>query len=615
MKLGFRTITIENFKSFTSKQTLAFDELPIGLCFLRGENDVDVDLESNGSGKSSIWDALSWCLYGKTPDGLRNPDLMPWGTKAKTTVTLELDVDDGESISIRRCANPNSLRLNGKDIGSEEVERLIGINYSTFTNTILLGQGQDLFFDLGPADKLSLFSDALDLQRWDDRASKASEKCRVLETQRDDVDRDLVAGTSKLDQIKGLLKDVSTKADSWTDETQKRMDVLEVALEKDRKLLESAKVKKVSAEVVEDGALTEKDALEKSWKPAYDTLFELRDELAALESTKKAKQSKLKELKADLSGLKKSPNCPTCGQPVEKKNLAKHTQELEHRISKLEDVLEEIDVGAARDKYVEQEKVIERLRPQFDEKAETAKKARSEVNMWSERLRELSVSVTTKERELKDLQNAVNPYSDQLRKMKKEREVLVKVVEESKEELAKLDRRIARVKYWVRGFKDVRLYIMHEVLAELQMATNSMLDSVGLRDWRVEYDVEQETKAGTVKRGLSVMIYSPMNDKPVRWESWSGGEGQRLRLVGAMALSEVLLSYAGVDTNLEIFDEPNRGLSPGGIQDLCEFLRDRSKALGRQVWYTDQQSPQSSLFSAVITVTKTADQGSRISVA
>lgn len=615
MELRFTCLDITNFKSFREEATIRFEMLPTGLCFLRGENEVDPALESNGSGKSSIWDALTWVLYGKTLDGLRNPDIQPWGSKGKTQVKLTLELDDVEH-TIWRSANPNSLRIDGKDAGADAVELLVGINYSTFAHTILLGQGQDLFFDLGPTDKLGLFSDALDLQRWDTRAASAAKKCSDLEQVRSETDRDLHGVTARLDQIEEQLKDAKAKSEVWRVETDAALERIAANLKEELKSEDSAKKKKAGAEITEDGALTEKDAIEKSWKVEYDKLFELRDVLQNTTNLIRSKRDKIKDLKTELKDLKGSDTCPTCGQSIKtKKQLNEHLEKVRAKIAKLEDAIGDIDLDGVTRNYDDQEEVVERMRPQMEEKADIAKRARSEINMWEGKLRSIGLNIAVLIGDQKKLEEATNPYGDQIAKLRKDKSKLTAKEKDLEASIEKLNGRIERMKFWVRGFKDVRLFILQEVLAELQMATNAMLDCVGLEDWRIEYDIETETKSGTTKRGLAVMVYSPSNDKPVRWESWSGGESQRLRLVGAMALSEVLLSYAGVNPNLEILDEPNRGLSPQGIHDLCVFLRDRSKALGRQIWYTDQQSTESALFSAIVTVKKTTDLGSRILVA
>ena len=175
----------------------------------------------------------------------------------------------------------------------------------------------------------------------------------------------------------------------------------------------------------------------------------------------------------------------------------------------------------------------------------------------------------------------------------------------------KLTRLMERTRFWVKGFKDVRLYVIEEVLAELELTTNAALEEVGLVGWKVEYSIEKETKSGTIQRGLNVIIHSPATKTPVRWECWSGGEGQRLRIVGALALSQVLLNYAGIETNLEVLDEPTQHLSAEGVRDCCDFLAARAKQLGRQCWYVDHQSVESTRFASVVTVVKDK-RGARI---
>jgi ABC-type transport system involved in cytochrome bd biosynthesis fused ATPase/permease subunit len=100
------------------------------------------------------------------------------------------------------------------------------------------------------------------------------------------------------------------------------------------------------------------------------------------------------------------------------------------------------------------------------------------------------------------------------------------------------------------------------------------------------------------------MIKSPHNTAPVRWESWSGGEGQRLRLIGALALSEVLLARAGVEPNIEILDEPTEFLSAPGVRDLTELLAERARAIGRGIYYVDHVSRQSAQFTSVLNVVR-----------
>ena len=170
-----------------------------------------------------------------------------------------------------------------------------------------------------------------------------------------------------------------------------------------------------------------------------------------------------------------------------------------------------------------------------------------------------------------------NPHQAQLRDLRRRRAKVDEEMDVLREDLTKLARRLERTQYWVRGFKEVQLQVIDETLQELEMATNATLPEMGLEDWSIEYAVERETKSGSVRPELNATVLSPYNDKPVRWESWGGGVGQRLRVAASLALGEVLLNHAGVTCDLTILDEPSRHMSAEGIEDLIEMLADRAR--------------------------------------
>jgi DNA repair exonuclease SbcCD ATPase subunit len=227
-----------------------------------------------------------------------------------------------------------------------------------------------------------------------------------------------------------------------------------------------------------------------------------------------------------------------------------------------------------------------------------------ELNMITPRLVELQTKIKGVKKIIQERENQQNPYREQIQTLRRKKSQLEAEQAQLETQLQKISRRIERHKFWIKGFKDVRLFIIEEILQELELATNAMLGEVGLLDWWVQYDIEKETKSGTTQRGINVVILSPSNKQAVRWETWSGGEGQRLRLISALALSEVLLSHAGVQTNLEMLDEPTSHLSTEGVQDLCEFLAQRARQTGKQIYYIDHTAVESTHFDRVLTVTK-----------
>ena len=189
MRIEFGQLTILNFKS-VKELKLDLGKYEPGLHFLRGQNLIEPRLGSNGAGKSTLFDALVWCLFGTTPNGLRNPDVRPWRAGAgQTRVQLQLFVGDVEWL-IERAISPNEIKLNGALSTQEAVEALLGLNLDLTLATIVLGQGQPLFLDLTPRDKLQVLNDAQGLERWEERSKRAAAKVAELIKKQQGFDQD-----------------------------------------------------------------------------------------------------------------------------------------------------------------------------------------------------------------------------------------------------------------------------------------------------------------------------------------------------------------------------------------------------------------------------------------
>jgi len=172
------SITFENFRSYSGKHKFDFPT-EAGLYFLTGDNQLEPKLGSNGAGKSTLLDAIYWCLYGKTLRGLKSSDVVTWGKKS-CTVTLSL-VCGHVTVHITRTQNPNSLELDGKPVDQADLEKYIGLGDEAFTYSVILPQFGQSFFELTPANKLTLFSQIMGLDYWLECSQKAALETTALE--------------------------------------------------------------------------------------------------------------------------------------------------------------------------------------------------------------------------------------------------------------------------------------------------------------------------------------------------------------------------------------------------------------------------------------------------
>lgn len=604
MRLNFTWLVAVNFKSFDSLE-LDLAAYGPGLHFFRGDNKLDKQLGSNGAGKSTVWDAICWCLYGRTPDGLRNTDVRSWFNEEVTSACVVLN-----ERRIMRTAGPNRLTIDEKSVGQEQVDKLVGLNADTFFNTIVLGQGRPLFYDLPPRQKMDLFSTVLDLDRWDVRANRARDKVGRLEKLQAELNGQLMVMQDRWDAVDKELKTLHTQSDEWTDANTKKLDGLEKELKAARDQFGKLDKEACAADLAYDGAMMDLKLLDKDEDRLHQQMHE-----AGMEWEKHdIGIAKLKEEADQLEfDLTLTPDkCALCGQSIGGK-ATKHVRE--HMLDRIDALDAKVKADKKGPKLLgrvqEIRQEMDRLHATMDGFRQKADKAKATLDMATPLLAQLKAKVDSADLIEAELKAAENPYHGQLQARRKERDRIKKSVALAEIRLDKLAGQIERTKFWRKAFKDVRLYVVDGILQELEMATNMMLPEVGLAEWQVFYDIEKTTKAGTQSRGLNVFIKSPDNKEPVRWESWSGGEGQRLRIVGALAFSDVLLRHSGVSANIEVLDEPTQHLSGTGVRDLLEFLAGRAKAFERSIFYVDHMSVESAAFASVTTITKDA-KGSRL---
>jgi DNA repair exonuclease SbcCD ATPase subunit len=605
MRLSIDEIELRGFKSYTKQTSLDLSSRGVGLHFVRGRNQQQPALGSNGSGKSSIWGALCWCLYGRTIEGLRNPDVQPWYGDDQTFVTVRLRIDD-DVHRVTRSIKPNKLELDGRLVGQDTIDELLRMPVDVFGHTILLGQDQPLFFDLKAQAKLDLFSTVLKLDRWDGYAKAASNRVRNLERKQALLDGQL-AGLERehervgqqYDAVRELSRQFQAERAREAQAGEEKLTALRAQLDKQEQELG------VSDQAL-DGAAMELKQLAIDIPKAEQDVSTAQTNYEDFKRRDWKATTRVLQLQDELDRLGDGSTCPTCKQPVKGTQLATHQKKLRKDL-----IAAQSECGIPRVTVRKCKTLTERLH-----NLKTAERTlRTKADDALAKVKFLQPIVEKVRQEIRALERAresrreeLDPHADLAQSLRRTRQQLTQQIREAQNACRLVQRRQVRAKFWVKGFNEVRLYI----LQELQLVTAGMLGEFGLDGWEVKYAIEQETKSGTLHRGINVMVLSPKNDRFVNWRSWSSGEGQRLRVIGGLALSEVLLSHVGVQSAIEILDEPTQHLSTEGIDDLCELLASRARLMGKQIWFTDHKVIEGAVFTSVLTVIKTK-QGSTFS--
>lgn len=611
MHLYFVRLDIECFKAYREPASLNFAKMGKGVWFVSGKNEVSPRLGSNGAAKSTIFDAILWCLYGRTVKGHRTPDVVNWATGETPDVSLMIATGDNDSEldthTIRRTGKANGLTLDGKTVTQERIDRLIGMPYGAALHSLILGQGKPLFFDLTPTGKMDVLSEGLYLERWDGYITAAKKRADNLDAEWRNKDSDLRALSKLLDEVAKERDDLEVKSKDWRKERNEAEAKREAEIKQLEEWLEQSRKRLGDADLAYERWETE---LRASQRVLDETKVKARpviaDRAAATAKFDACSEAERAALRA-RDKLVDADKCPHCGSKLDKRSIGKHRDELDRAVNEAGDALHDarqamysaIDADEA---FASAEKAIGQDIKHFREKSNEAIDERTRAQ---NRCNELKAQLDALLDRQDESQAEANPYAELLSVVKQRWKQAVRDERRMADDLAALNTRHKQARYWVEGFKLLRLQLIDDTLAEMEAITQTMLAAEGLDDWKVEYAIEKENKSGTTKPGITVNIYQPEYDRPINWDLFSGGEGQRLRLLGALALSQTLLSGAGIVTDFLVLDEPTRHLSPEGVLDTVDLLCDMGR--DRQIFYIDHQAVQTNRFQGTVRVRRDRD--------
>lgn len=613
------SLTIENFRAFRERQVFNFPQSP-GLYFMQGRNEVDPRLGGNGAGKSSIWEALRWLIEGKTSKGLKAGDICNWDRSKGVKVELHYRIG-GNDYFVRRTWGPiswtyalveDNVPTGWLDLTKSEENPFLadlGLNGSTLQHSIMMAQGADMFLDLKRDAQAEMFGQVLGLERWLDYSARAGK----LASAQDAICRRLESQVAELQGQLKAAKDYTELIAEFEDKRKRRLATLDQdhqALMQQRKALKdgAAKLTPEAREELAHAVKSERNAVTALGMLCDDLEKELRE----VEFEVAGYRGRLEHEQKTLKALDTGDVCPTCNQPF-KFHSKESADQIIERATTLTSMATKIT------------KRRDSLRDKLDAAIEREEGARGilrdkeqALDDHDRRLREFDVKLSSIDRQLDQIEDDAdrieqepNPY----RALQNEAQGLTRTTQErlseARQGLDAAQEKNSLYAFWVRGFKDLRLQQIAEALTELEIEVNSSIAELGLKGWELRFEVDRETKGGSIQRGFAVTVLSPHNHRPVPWESWSGGEKQRLRVAANMGLSNLIRSRMGVDLALEVWDEPSMGLSAEGVHDLLMTLERRARVEQRQIWIVDHTSRSFGHFAGEVTIVKDAD-GSRI---
>lgn len=180
--MQLRTLTLNNFYSF-KHAVLDVSKLEPGIIQIQGINKDSGG--SNGSGKSTVFEAIIWGLFGKTIRKSNEEALINVDEGNNCFVILEIYKEGVGNIRIERKKKPTALdvSINGSSMVKENMaktqealEELLDISYKSFIASVVFGQHADIdFLSASKEDKRLIVKNCLNLDTIFDYRDKIKE--------------------------------------------------------------------------------------------------------------------------------------------------------------------------------------------------------------------------------------------------------------------------------------------------------------------------------------------------------------------------------------------------------------------------------------------------------
>ena len=498
---------------------------------------------TNGAGKSTILDALTFSLFGKAFRKINKPQLINTTNEKDCVVEVEFSISS-ISWKVVRGIKPAIFKIyrNGEELNQDAAaldqqkwleQNVLKMNYKSFTQIVILGSSTFVpFMQLSAANRREVIEDLLDIKIF-------SSMNMVIK--------------SKISAIKDEIKTLTLKKESLSDKVEMQSRFIN-ELESQGKENISKKKEKVSEQTKLINFYNKEVSLNQ--EKVQKQLVEQEKVTGATEKLRKMSglrgkiTQKATTLTKEHKFFTENTVCPTCTQSIEE----------DFRINKINDaqnVAKELQSGLQDlDEAINEEQERER---QFLTLSKEISKLQNDISQDN-------VRISGCQRQIRSLESEVQELTDQLANRNTEHEKLEAFKDNLKTTFDDLASRKDTINYYDFSYsllKDggVKTKIIKKYLPLINQQVNRYLQ---MMDFYINFTLDEE---------FNETVQSPIHED-FSYSSFSEGEKMRIDLALLFTWREVARMKNSVNTNLLIMDEVfDSSLDGFGTDEFLKIIR------------------------------------------
>ena len=498
---------------------------------------------SNGAGKSTILDALTFSLYGKSFRKINKAQLINSSNEKDCFVTIEFSIS-GVNWKVERGIKPNIFKIykNGKELNQSSSaldqqkwleQTVLKMNYKSFTQIVILGSSTFVpFMQLPAASRREVVEDLLDIRIFSSMNLLIKDKIRVIKDEIRTLELKKESLNEKVHMQREFIQKVENEAESNIEFKNKKIDKLddEVAslMKKTEYLDEEVKAQQLVLE---------------SYKGSTDKLKEF--------NTIKGKiTQKISNIVKEHKFFSENRVCPTCEQDIEESFRLNRIDDSQNKAEELRKGFEELQDAIKKEELRES----------------NFKQTSGEISNLLNGISKNNTLISTCQKQIRDLEQEIQRITDQLANRNTENEKLItfqESLEDTYKKLADKKESISYHDFTYSLLKDggVKTKIIKKYLPLINQQVNRFLQ---IMDFYINFKLDEE---------FNETIESPIHED-FSYASFSEGEKSRIDLALIFAWREVARFKNSVNTNLMLFDEVfDSSLDSFGTDEFLRIIR------------------------------------------
>ena len=507
------------------------------------KNHTNLIIGTNGAGKSTVLDALTFALFNKAFRRINKNQLINTTNEKDCLVEIEFSVNN-KNYLVRRGIKPNifDIEVNGVQLHKEADDRsnqkileenILKLNYRSFTQVVILGSSTFVpFMQLTTAHRREVIEDLLDIRIFSAMNNLIKDKIR-----------------EKKDQIKSL----ELKKETLKDKMKMQQSFIEELENRGNANINTNKVKIANLDAEVGIYMTENSKIEKNifkYTKDQEGVIGAGDKLVKLNNLRGKISQKVTTIAQEHKFFTENTVCPTCTQTIEEEFRVNRIADAQNKAKELQKGFQELE---------ETIKLEQERERQFTVLSKEITKLNHEISQNNTR-------ISLNQRQIRDLESEIQTITQNLANRNTEHEKLEEFqtnLQKTFEDLSKKKEEIVYYDFAYSLLKDdgVKTKIIKKYLPFINQQVNRYLQ---MMDFYINFELDSE---------FNESVKSPIHED-FSYSSFSEGEKAKINLALVFAWREVARLKNSVNCNILLFDEVfDSSLDSFGTDEFLKIIR------------------------------------------